>query len=111
MIFTNNYSRINHGNVSGSVTIDWTQGKIQRVVPTGTAALTFTPPSTGYSELWLLMEMGAESISVSVTNSTVKWDSARSTFSTVTGYIDLWEILYDGTNYYISVFKNMLLQK
>lgn len=103
-------NRLDRGNVSGSVTIDWSQSAVQRIRLTGSVTLTLSNPRAGAVYLLEVEQGTAGTASLSWPTST-RWPNAESStsagaVSTTQGRRDLFTLYYSGTHYLCSANKD-----
>ena len=94
------YKKVSDGNSSTSFTVDWSSGNIHTLTLTGNCTLTFTAPSPALGALTLLLTQDGTGSRTVTWPGTVKWSGGTApTLTTTASKIDVFNFLYDGTNY------------
>jgi hypothetical protein len=94
------------GNVSGSATIDWSNGSAQAVTLTANTALSFSNPVAGSVYYLRISQSGAGNRIINSWPVNITWkNNTVPVLSTLPYYVDLLGLYFDGTNYYAELTK------
>lgn len=92
------FNLVDLGSQSGSLSIVWSQGNLQKVRLTGATTLSFLAAQAGQLLTLILVQGGGATVSFP---STIKWhNNAAPTLPSTTNRALIVQILFDGTDYY-----------
>jgi hypothetical protein len=93
------------GNSSTAITVNWSNGTLQKVTMTGSCTFTFSNPVTGAVYVLKLVQDGTGSRTYTWPV-TVKWPGGVAPTGSGASKTDLCSFVYDGTSYYGSCQLN-----
>jgi hypothetical protein len=88
-----------YGTSSGSITPDWNNGSIQKIILNGGLSLNVPINMQSGSFLKLVVMQNASGNHLLTPNASLKFKGGNKTLSTSANAIDMMKIYYDGTNY------------
>jgi hypothetical protein len=88
-----------YGTSSGSITPDWNNGSIQKIILNGGLSLNVPINMQSGSFLKLVVRQNASGNHLLTPNASLKFKGGNKTLSTSANAIDMMKIYYDGTNY------------
>jgi len=88
-----------YGTSSGSITPNWNDGSIQKIILNGGLSLNVPINMQSGSSLKLIVRQNASGNHTLTPNASLKFKGGNKTLSTSSNAIDMIKIYYDGTNY------------
>ena len=88
-----------YGTSSGSITPNWNNGSIQKIILNGGLSLNVPINMQSGSTMKLIVRQNASGNNLLTPNSSLKFKGGNKTLSTSSNAIDMIKIYYDGTNF------------